>query len=140
VRSTISGQYWHSVVNFCMGLQACQLGFERHDLQFPVIGSHAVRAVAVGLGRFPEPDPLGRQDGLEQPVVFGLARIAADGFPGMDALADADDEAGVGVGGAVAAGDEMVRLQDQVAVFGRAAGADVPASVRRFPSVLRYAV
>jgi len=79
-----------------------------------------MRTPAFGFADVPEGNTITGQDAADQFVVLCFSHVPSQGFPRMAAATDTHDEARVGVGGAIGACYEVVRLQNDTWRVGEA--------------------
>ena len=82
----------------------------------PIKRCTSVRLPAISLALVPEFHALGGNERADELVVLLLARVAAEGFPAVMSLANANDEARVRESCAVAASDQVVSLKNNMAI------------------------
>src|ERR1700722_17849057 len=97
-------------------LHLSPLLLEGGELELPIVDSSPNRFPTIPFALVPELHALGGNERADQLVVFLLARVAAERFPGVMAFADADDEARVGECRAVVSWDEVIGLKHKLAV------------------------
>jgi len=95
--------------------QVAKLLLERGDMETPICRVLAMWSPAILLASLPQCCPVGPDDAFHERVVFRLVPF----LPAMVPLAYADDEPRVCVRRAVCPRDEVVCLQDKLAVLAR---------------------
>jgi hypothetical protein len=115
-------------------LSISQFLFECRELFFPVGRVHASGCVAGGVAFIPECATVGTDEWPDKFVVAFLVPL----LPAVVSLANADEEARVGIGGGVGAGDEVVGLEDEMPII-RVAIAIRDAGTKEATVVCEYA-